>query len=580
MTEQELPKKEQQVPQEKPIQEGAGGESKKPSFYSLLFNKLTQLESNVRAAGLKAKMKVMQILPKMNVGGVERGVVDLVRYLGSGKDIEHIVVSGGGRLADDLKHEGAICYQLAVYKKSPTSIFLIPRLRKIIEREGVDIIHARSRVPAWISFFASRKSNTHFITTAHGVYKNKWWSEVMGWGKFVICPSRGVARHMHTTFGVPEEKIIVINRWVDVNRFTFLEYKHRRKSNIIVSIGRISPSKGYEHLIEAFKKVIRFQPYFSLKIVGSPDPSKMHYFHYLKTLVRRFSLDYNVQFVGFRSDVENVLRSARILVAPSVDEESFGRVVVEAFACGVPVIATNVGGFSEIIEDGKDGILVDPQDASALAESIVRLLGDEQLAESMVGKARKKVNALYVMDKCLEETKAVYVKTLASLRILVVKISSFGDLILALPSLKAIRQRFPKARVSLLTSKKYSTLVYDCPYIDEVITLSENYKHPKNILRIAKELRRKSFDYIIDLQNNRISHLISCLALPRYSFGYSLKGGALLTHRIPYNREDGPLASQERILSLLGITFREKKLIFWDQKEKCKSSFPSDNLIG
>ena len=164
----------------------------------------------------------MQVLPKMNVGGVERGVLDLAKHF-KDSDIETTVVSGGGRLVEALENEGAHHHNLPVYKKSPFSLFLISHLKKLMDNDHTDIVHARSRVPAWISFFASRNTKTHFITTAHGIYKSKFWSEVMGWGKFVICPSKLVARHMHQEYGVPEDKIVVINRWVDLNKFLLIQ---------------------------------------------------------------------------------------------------------------------------------------------------------------------------------------------------------------------------------------------------------------------------------------------------------------------------------------------------------------------
>ncbi len=530
-------------------------------------------------------MKVMQILPRMNIGGVERGVVDLVKYyqekkLASGEDIENIVVSAGGRLADELKACGVTHYKLPVHKKSFFSLFLIPRLRKIIEKENIDIVHGRSRVPGWIGFFASRQSRASFITTAHGVYKNRFFSEVMGWGKFVICPSKVVARHMKNNFGVSDEKISIIERWVDLDKFNFSDYQKRKGKNAIVSVGRISASKGYEYLIQSFKKIVRFNPYLKLKIVGSADRSKAKYLNYLKTLVSRYSLNYNVEFVGFVADVEKILDDARILIAPSVIEESFGRVIVEAFACGVPVIATKVGGFQEIVEDGKDGLLVEPRSPESISDAILKLLKDSDLADRLVKGGRRKVETLYTMPRCLEATGLLYKRTLKTLNILVIKISSLGDLILALPSLKALRQEFGDAKISLLTAKKYHSLIYDCPYVDEVIALEDRYKSLKNILRIAKILRRKSFDYIVDLQNSKQSHLISFLSFARYSFGFDLRLGFLLAKKIKYDRTLGPLDSQETILKLLGVRLKEKKLIFWDKKDSTTIPLPAGDLIG
>jgi len=184
------------------------------------------------------------------------------------------------------------------------------------------------------------------------------------------------------------------------------------------------------------------------------------------------------------------------------------------------------------------------------------------------------------LDGCLEETEKVYNKTIDILRILVIKISSFGDLVLSIPSLYEIRNKFPKAKIKLLTSKKLQSFIYDCPYIDEIITLDDKYKKFKNIFKAAENLQRQSFDYIIDLQNNRFSHIISFLSMPRYSFGYSLRWGFLLGKRVKYNRNLSPLDSQERVLQLLGIKFKDKKLIFWERTTSPPMSLPDSEFIG
>jgi lipopolysaccharide heptosyltransferase II len=530
----------------------------------------------------------MQILPRMEVGGVERGVLDLATYFkktqaaGLDADIENIVISGGGRLIKELEKDGITHYELSVYKKSLFSLFLIPKLKKIINKEKINIIHARSRVPGWLSFFASRGKNACFVTTIHGIYKNKWSSEVMGWGKFVICPSRAVARHMKEKFFVPEEKIVIINRWVNLNKFKFTESSKRKQSNTIVSIGRISPSKGYEYLIEGFKKVIRQNPYLKLKIVGAPDQTKMDYFQHLKTLVNRFSLSHNVEFSGFRQDIENVLSEAKIAVSSSVIDEAFPRAVLEASACGIPIIATEVGGVSEIIENEINGIMVEPKNSEAIARAILRLTDDTTLADTIAQKGREKIEKMYSMEKSLKETAQVYKQALSLKRILAIKTSSLGDIILAIPSFKALKENFPEGKVSVLVLKKYASILYGCPYVDEIITLENDYKRLKNILSIAKDLRRHSFDYIIDLQNNRASHLISFLTFPQYSFGYLRKWGVLLTKHIRYIRNLDPLSSQEKILELIGIRIKEKKLTFWDIKtDVSEKIFGSEkNLIG
>ena len=148
-------------------------------------------------------MNILQILPELNVGGVETGTLDLAKYLvRSGH--KAVVVSNGGELVKELESCGAIHYRLPVHKKSLLSIIrMVSRLSEIIRQERIDIVHARSRVPAWIAFFAARKTNTVFITTCHGYYKKHPLSEVMGWAKRVIVLSNVIARHMIDDFGVP-----------------------------------------------------------------------------------------------------------------------------------------------------------------------------------------------------------------------------------------------------------------------------------------------------------------------------------------------------------------------------------------
>lgn len=524
----------------------------------------------------------------MEVGGVERGVLDLSTFFknnrGTSGDeaIENIVISSGGRLLKELDKENIKHYELNVHKKSFFSIFLIPKLKKILQTDDIDIIHARSRVPGWISFFASRGTKTHYITTIHGIYKSPKSSQVMGWGKFVICPSRAVARHMKDNFLVPEEKIVIINRWVNLEKFKFGDASKRKNSNTIVSAGRITPSKGYEYLIEGFKKIVRQNPYLKLKIVGSPDPTKTDYFDHLRTLVNRFSLNHNVEFTGFRPDVENVLGLAKMAIVPSVIDEAFPRGVLEACASGAPVIATEVGGVAEIIENGINGILVEPKNSEQIAQAIIRLINDPSLAENMAKNAREKVEKLYSMEKSLAETRKLYKKAIDFTRILVIKISSLGDIILAIPSLKTLKEKFPCGTISILTLKKYAPILHDCPYVDEVITLENDYKKLKNIFAISKNLRMKSFDYIVDFQNTRASHIISFLSFPRYSFGYSLRLGFLLTKKLKLDRSLDPLSSQEKILELLGLRIQEKKLNFWDIKTNTQEKvFTDENkLIG
>jgi len=520
-------------------------------------------------------MKVLQILPKLDIGGVEKTVVDLASYF---KD-KMIVVSGGGRLVEEIEKQKATHYKLSVYKKSPLSLFAIKKLKKIIEREKIEIVHARSRVPGWLSFFATRGTDSFFITTAHGKYRPHFFSQVMGWGKAVICPSQVIARHLIENFKINEDKIHIVPRWVKLDDYKFVDPKKRLSFSTIVGIGRITPSKGWEYLIKAFHKIIRLNPYLKLKIAGDTS-IKPDYFRYLKNLINRFSLNYYVEFLGFK-ETQKVLEKASLLVAPSVIEEAFGRVVIEGFASGVPVVASKCGALCEIIEDGKTGLLVPSKDVDALQEAILKVLNNPPFAQDLAYNAYEEVKKRYSFKEAVKKIEKIYYEVKEKLNILIIKFSSLGDLILIIPSLKAIREKFPKARITLLTLRRYVSLFYECPYIDKVIGVDKNYKKLKNLLRISFSLLKENYDYIIDFQNNLASHLIAFLSFPRYSFGYKRKLGFLLTKRIKWKKE-APLESQQKILSLLGVEIKEKRLRFWELKEEFIPSVlkNKNNLIG
>ncbi len=510
-------------------------------------------------------MKIMQIVPRMEVGGVERGVIDFANYF-KDKDDEIIVVSGGGRLTHELKRLNTKHYKLNVYKKSPFTLLSVRKLRKIIKEENIDVVHARSRVPAWIAFMATRKSDVEFITTAHGFYSSHFLSSIMGWGKFVICPSKVIARHMQESFCVDYSRIRIIPRWVDLEKFKFAPKRDTTRNVTLLSIGRISPSKGYEYLIRAMRRIVRVNPYVRLDIVGEATGKKKRYLNYLKSLLQRYSLNYYVRFLGYRSDVEDMLRKASVLVVPSVVEESFGRVIIEAMAVGVPVIATKVGAFPEIIEHRKNGFLVPPRDDEALKDTIMEFLENRRLVERIVINARKRVEREYVLGECAERTRKVYMEAKNLKRILVIKISSLGDIILVIPSLKAIKEKYPQSELTLLVLKKYASLFHGCPFVDRIIGLDSDYKKISSLVNISGRLCRLNFDYIIDFQNNLASHVIAFLSFPRRSFGFSRKLGFLLTHRRPFPEDKSvdPLSSQERILELVGIKFKKKELTFWN----------------
>jgi lipopolysaccharide heptosyltransferase II len=512
------------------------------------------------------------VLPELNVGGVERGTVDLARYL-----VEHgheaVVVSNGGSLVDGLVASGARHYQLPVHEKNIfTAWQCVKALRKIILEEKVDIVHARSRVPAWISYAACRRTNAEFITTCHGYYSGNIFSHVMGWGKRVIAISEVIGRHMIEDFGVHPENIRLIPRSVDLDKFCFRERQPGRSSFTVTMIGRITPLKGHTFFLQGMAKVLRQKPFVRIRIVGDAPPNKSAYKESLKLLVKRLGIADKVEFMGNRSDIPQLLAESDVLVLSTVTQEAFGRVIIEAQAVGVPVVATKVGGVVDIVEHERTGLLVLPKDGDGIAAAVLRLMNEPKLVDEMIAEARLRVEQRYTLAIMAEKTLEVYHEVRESANILVIKLSAVGDIILAGASLKALRVRFPKARIACLVGRQGLSLLQGCPYIDDVIVYDskEKQKGLWGFWDILRKLRPYRFDRIIDLQNNTRTHLLAFLCMPRASYGYrNKKFGLLLSDGIPDDKPAlSPVEHQFRVLAQLGIEYNDRvRLEFWPRTD-------------
>jgi lipopolysaccharide heptosyltransferase II len=521
-------------------------------------------------------MNILQILPELNVGGVETGTLDLARQL---VRLGHkaVVVSNGGDLVADLESCGAKHYKLGVHNKSIFSIFkMIPKLCEIIKGEEIDIVHARSRVPAWIGYFAARRTSRVFITTCHGYYKRHPASAVMGWAKRVIAISNVVARNMIDNFGVAYDDIRLIPRSVNLEKFQFI----RRSKNVsnefnVGIIGRITPLKGHIYFIKAMAKVARVVPGLKIWIVGDASSSKEGYKEQIRVLVRRLGLKHCTEFLGTQKDIPAILKNLDLLVLATTTQEAFGRVIIEAQACGVPVVATSVGGVVDIIEDGKNGILVPAADPDAIALAAIKIFGDRELADSLAENARKKVEKKYSTELMAEKTIAVYKEALNNFRVLIIKFSSVGDVILSTAAIRAIREKFAKGyKITFLVAQEAKEILLRCPYIDELLVCNFKGKDKGlfGFLKLATSLRKRNFDMVVDLQNNRKSHLLAHLTFSPQRYGYNNKKfGFLLNRRIKDSDPNvDPLTHQFRVLKLLGIELIDRRLQLWPSLEDRK----------
>ena len=515
-------------------------------------------------------MKIAQILPALNVGGVETGTVDLAKALKK-RGHEPLVISSGGPLVDELVKAGIPHIELPVHQKSLFSLRLVRELAALIERERIDVLHARSRVPAWLAYFAVRRTRCDFVTTCHGYYSKHLLSRVMGWGKRVIVTSHSIGRRMIDDFGVSPGQITLIHRGVDLSLYSFQPNKYDRKPKgpfIIIHVGRITPVKGQDEFIRAVHLLSKRIPAIEVWIVGGPDQGKDAYFRDLKLMVSRLGLEAVVKFLGTRRDVPELIRQADLLVLSSKIPEAFGRVLIEAGAVGTAVAASRIGGILDVVDEGQNGLLFSPEHFEEMAETMERLLRDRPLCKRLSAALHEKVKRQFSLEQMVDKTCQVYEEVRRQKNILIVKLGAMGDLILAIPGVRMIRAQFPKAHIALLVDSKLIPLVERCPYIDEFIAFDRKKDFAvKRLLTVGKWLRHRSFDVSIDLQNTWKTHALAFLAQIPKRFGYR-RGllGSLLTHPVTeWNRSLSPIEHQFQVLRRAGVHKFDDEMELWTE---------------
>ena len=519
-------------------------------------------------------MNILQILPKLEVGGVETGTIDLSRELAK-RGYKVIVVSGGGRLVKNLIELNIKHIELPVHKKSPLSIIdCIKKLESIIRDEHIDIVHSRSRVQNIIAFFASRHTGSKFITTAHGYYSTHFISRITGWARFVIVASSVIGRHMIEDFAVPYERVRFIPRGVDLDRFKFNMPDSSQKTEYKIGvIGRVTPIKGHKFFLQAIARVVRLFPKARVLIVGDAPKDKPEYIQRLRLLARQLEIDRFVEFLGAQYDIPKIMAGLDLLVLPSIGQEAFGRVIIEAAASGVPVIATRIGGAVEIIEDNRTGILVRPGDIYEMVNSIIKVLKDRELSKNLALEARKKVERDYSLTRMVDDTVKLYEEVLTKKNILVIKLGAIGDVMLIVPSLRLLRNSFPGAHIAILVGVESKGILKSCPYIDELILCDRKGKDKglSGLLKTSGIIRRRNFDMSIDFQNNKLSHVVAWLGGIPERFGYDNgKLSFFINKRIKYLKiKATPLSEQFRLLKGIGIDTLDAStyLEMWPSKE-------------
>jgi len=358
-------------------------------------------------------MKVVQLLPELNEGGVERGTVELNREFVK-RGIQSVVISKGGTLARQIEADGGEHIPFDVCSKNPFDAPIrILRLRTLLRAIGPDIVHARSRVPAWLAYLANKPLRFPFVTTVHGLNRVNRYSEIMTRGDRVIVVGEPVRDHILRNYRVNPGKIRLIQRGVDTERFDpeavdreFIESFRRtmnlRDKYVVTSVGRITWLKDYETFIQAIALLKDEIPEIVGLIVGGVREDKAGYFGTLKRLAATLAVEDRIRFAGSQTRIAEIYALSDVLVNASLKMGNIGRTIVEAFAMDRPVIATTYEGLRNLVVDGVNGYLVATKHPEELASRIRQVHGGD------FSGIRSRLDPEYTLDTMVEKTIATY----------------------------------------------------------------------------------------------------------------------------------------------------------------------------
>ena len=381
---------------------------------------------------MSSKLKVLQVIPKLGYGGAETGCFDIAHYLFE-NNCSSFLITNGGPLTKFINKKKVKYIRLPVNSKNPIIMLLNTILISVIVFfYNIDIIHARSRAPAWSCFLASKITRKKFVTTFHGTYNfkskiKKFYNSVMLRSDLVIAGSNFIFSHIKENYKEylnSSKKFLVIFRGINIDYFDastiftededklFKSWNLEVEKKTILLPGRITEWKGHEMFIEAMNKINIQLGHKSFKavILGS-DQGRDLYKKKLIRLVEQYRMNDQIKFVDHCENMPLAYKISDLIVSTSIEPEAFGRIAVEAQSMEKPIIASNLGGSKETIVNNKTGILFDAGDSDDLSKKIIEFFNfDKSTIEQMGKEGRKNVSAKFNVEKMCFSTYSEYKK--------------------------------------------------------------------------------------------------------------------------------------------------------------------------
>lgn len=328
---------------------------------------------------------ILQVLPELETGGVETGTIEIACELQK-RGIKNFVASQGGRMVHELEKAGIPHLTLPLKSKN---IFTMrhnaEKLAQYIKENGINIVHARSRAPAWSAYWAAKAANVHYMTTFHGTYGlgpcgiKKLYNRVMTYGEKIIAISNHIKNHILQNYKADEKNIRLIHRCADIEKFApaavtpekminkIKEYHIAEDKPVLLLPGRITHWKGQHLLLEALH-LMKNKDYYC--IITGDAQGRDKYLNSLKELARKYKLENRVGFFGRYSDVPALMMVSDVILSTAIEPEAFGRISVEGQAMGKIVVASDIGGSLDTIQDGITGKFFKSGDSQSLADAL------------------------------------------------------------------------------------------------------------------------------------------------------------------------------------------------------------------
>lgn len=379
--------------------------------------------------GKDKKPVVLQVLPELETGGVELGTIEVASEL-TKHGIKNFVASKGGRMEHELQKLGVPHLTLNLKSKNPFIILKnAKKLEAYIKENGINIVHARSRAPAWSAYLAAKRAGAHYMTTFHGTYGlgpcgiKKIYNKIMVMGERVIVISNHIKNHVLKNYKVDENKLRLVFRCVNLERFSpsavtqermiqkVKEYNIPDDKPVLFLGGRITKWKGQHLLIEALSKM-KNQDYYC--IIAGDEQGREEYFKSLMALAKKLNLGNKVGIYGKVLDMPAAMMVSDVVLSTAIEPEAFGRIAIEGQAMGKIVVASNIGGSLDSVIDGVTGKLYQFDDPQALADALDWALSLSLSEKKKISAAaQKNVRENFTKEIMCDKTIKVYEELLA-----------------------------------------------------------------------------------------------------------------------------------------------------------------------